>query len=80
MGRLNFPADRGRNLFTNRWPLPIQFAERMRTPQFQTSGTPNRRESHFCRPFSFHQGRAMERGLGPVLTAPLPYANSESTQ
>ena len=79
MGRLNIPTDRGRNRFTNRWPLPTQLAERIRTPQSQTTGTSNRKESHFSRPFSFRPGRAIEHELDPVLTVPLPYANSESS-
>ncbi|CZR63927.1 uncharacterized protein PAC_13824 [Phialocephala subalpina] len=78
MGRLNIPVDHGRNRCTNKWPMQTQFAERMRTPQSQTSRTPDRGEPHLYRPFGFRRGRAMEHELDPVLTAPFPYANSES--
>ena len=59
--------------------MSIQFSTRNRTLQPQTSRTPDRAESYFSHPFSFCRGRAMEQGLSPALSSPLPYANSKSS-
>ncbi|KFY95223.1 hypothetical protein V500_02900 [Pseudogymnoascus sp. VKM F-4518 (FW-2643)] len=78
MGRLHIPIDRRRNPFTKRWPLSTQLAERIRTPQYQTTGTLNRKES-FSRPFGSYPGRTTEHELDQALTAPLQFANSENS-